>query len=379
MHGIVQFHFPTIIRCGIQSRKEIAGHLQSQKISRPLVVTDENIAKLEFFSEVVKELEDAGLHVGVYSGVIGNPVVSQVENGMQICRSHKADGVLIVGGGAALDVGKVIALLATNAGEIWDYEDVPGAKPVENAPLYTVAMPTTAGTGSEVGRSSVISNDDDHKKRIVFHPSMLPDLVIVDPEVTVGLPQGVTAATGFDALTHNIEALIAKGYHPMAEGIAMEGIRLVKENLLAVLEDGNNIDARGNMLVASLMGAVAFQKGLGVTHSCAHALSTHFDTHHGLANAIMLEACMRFNMPAAADKMARAAAYIGVGSSAEDFCQWIRTFKSQCGLDQSFTDLGIEVSDSLVETAFADPVHGLNPRSVTQDDFRDLFHTAMKG
>ncbi|MHC4391216.1 MAG: iron-containing alcohol dehydrogenase, partial [Planctomycetota bacterium] len=301
------FSFPTDVRLGPGVRSLLAGALAEAGVKRPLVVTDDGVVTLGFFQQIAEGLAaDGRLEPATFAGVHGNPTESQVAAGLEAYRAHGADGIVAVGGGAPTDVAKAIGLVATNEGTILEYADdaIEPRVPTRPAP-WIAALPTTAGTGSEVGRSSVISEEDTHRKRVVFQPVMLPRLVLADAELLVGLPAKLTAATGMDALTHLIEAYLATGYHPMCDGIAVEGVLLVKGALARSVDAPADLEAREAMLMASMMGAVAFQKGLGINHACAHALSAVLGTHHGLANAVMLEDALRFNAgePACAKRM----------------------------------------------------------------------------
>ena len=380
--SIVQFNFPTRIMFGAGAVATVGGELKAQGKKRPLIVTDEGVAALPFLTELAENLQGAGLETAVFPGVKGNPVKSQVVAGVAAYHEHGADALVLVGGGAALDVGKTIALMAHHPGDVFDYEDgKPDGLPVDQEIPFMIAVPTTSGTGSEVGRSSVISDDETHVKRIVFSPRLLAPVVIADPALTTGLPAGITAATGLDALSHNVEAYLSKGFHPMCDGIALEGIRLVAENLEQCVREPGDLEARGNMMMASTMGAVAFQKGLGVVHSCAHALSAVCDMHHGLANALMLPACMRFNGDAVPERFERMAAVAGLaaGDAVEEFAAWIEALNASLGLPKSLGEAGVapEQVPPLTDIALADVCHPCNPRDVARTDFERLFHEAM--
>lgn len=377
---LTQFNFPTRIVFGPGARARLVSILKEQGKSRPLFVTDTGLANADFFVALTEETKQANLATAVFSGVAGNPTESQVMAGVAVCRGHKADALVAVGGGAALDVGKAIALMAEHPGVLFDYEDgKPDGRPVDQPIPYIVAMPTTSGTGSEVGRSTVISDDATHVKRIVFSPRLLAPVVLADPELTLGLPPHLTAATGVDALSHCVEAFLSKGFHPMCDGIALEGIHLVAESLLACYRTPGDLEARGKMMAASMMGAVAFQKGLGVVHSCAHALSAVCGMHHGLANALMLPACMRFNAEAVADRMARMAAVTNGGSTAEDFLDWLDGLLRGLGIPNGLAAAGVkpEHCAALVDIAVADVCHSCNTRAVSRADFEALFKAAM--
>jgi alcohol dehydrogenase class IV len=375
-----RFSFPTDIRFGPGSRHQLLEALGEANVHRPLVVTDQGVARLGVFGALVDEAAAGSVAPSVFDGVHGNPAVPQVSLGVEAFRSHGADGVVGVGGGAALDVAKAVALMATHPGELLDYEDeAPGARPVTEAVVPILALPTTAGTGSEVGRSAVIS-DETHVKRIIFSPHLLARAVLADPELTLDLPAPITAATGMDALTHNVEAYLAKGYHPLCDGIALEGVRLVADNLVRAVAEPRDLDARGNMLMASMMGAIAFQKGLGLVHSTAHALGTVADLHHGLANAVMIDHALRFNVesvPERFDALARAA---GCGRDADAFLRWLGALKADIGIPRDLVGLGVSADtvDSLCEVAGNDACHLNNPRPVSVDDFRAVFTAALR-
>lgn len=372
---ISRYGFPTEIHFGPGARLRLPESLAdlSPAGKRPLIVTDSNVATLPFFSEIAASAPNAA----VFSDILGNPVESHVTAGLTAYKRHHADAIVAIGGGAAMDVAKAIALGVHHPGNIFDYEDgAPGAKPIDKGLPPIIALPTTAGTGSEVGRSSVISTNDTHKKKILFTPKMLPRIILADPELTLGLPAGITAATGMDALTHLIEAYITSGgENPLCDGIALEGIYLVSQHLTRCVRTPKDLEARSGMLNAALMGAVAFQKGLGANHSCAHALSTVCDMHHGLANGIMLPYVMEFNQDAVADKFKRMADIV----KAEDFCAWIRGLQSEIGIPAHLSDIGVKETDidALVDIAIDDVCHPLNPKPVSKQDFRALFKKAL--
>jgi len=328
----------------------------------------------------------------VYSGISGNPVRKQVMYGAEACQSHRADAVVGLGGGAALDVAKAIALMANHPGDVLEYAwDHPQVRAMDQAIPHFIALPTTAGTGSEVGRSSVISDDETHVKKIIFSPLLLAKAVFADPELTVDLPSLITAATGMDALTHNVESYLSPAYHPLCDGIALEGVRIAARALPIAVADGHDIAARSDMLMASMMGAIAFQKDLGAVHSCAHALSTVTDMHHGLANGIMIDHVMRFNLPAATDKLAELAHVARArggdeGSSesrARAFIAWLGALKASIGIPAKLSDYcaprAVQRGDipRLVEIATADICHQTNPRKCTSADFEKLFASVL--
>jgi alcohol dehydrogenase class IV len=387
---IDRFAFPTTIHFGAGARKLAADHLKGQGVKRPLLVTDRGIAALPLLGNLIADLP--GLDVGVFSDLSGNPVRSQVMRGADAYRAHRADAVIGVGGGAALDVAKAIALMADHPGDILEYAwDHPQVRSIDRPLPYFIALPTTAGTGSEVGRSSVISDDETHVKKIVFSPLLLAKVVFADPELTLDLPPSITAATGMDALTHNVESYLSPAYHPLCDGIALEGVRLAARALPLAVRDGHDIGARADMLMSSMMGAIAFQKDLGAVHSCAHALSTVLDMHHGLANGIMIDHVMRFNLPAATGKLAELAhvACVPGGDSgpaeerAQAFIAWLSALKASLAIPAKLSAYraprSIAKSDipRLVEIATADICHQTNPRKCTAADFEHLFLAAF--
>lgn len=377
---LTTFSFPTTIRFGVGARARVADEVVVLGGRRPLVVTDSGVSGLPFFADIVATLADAGLDAAVFDGVWGNPVAAQVGAGVAAYADHDADVVVAVGGGAAVDVAKAVALMATHDGELFDFEDeVPGARLPTDATAPIVAVPTTAGTGSEVGRSAVIGDDDSHVKRIIFGPPLLPRVVLADPEVTVGLPAGITAATGMDALTHNVEAYLARNWNPMCDGIALEGLRLVAANLARAVAVPDDLDARSGMLMGSMMGAVAFQKGLGVVHSCAHALGTVADVHHGLANAVMIDVALGLNVETVPERFATMAAVVGCEPGADGFLRWLVGLKAEIGIPADLGDLGVDpgLLDDLVAVAVADACWANNPRPVTAADFGAVFARSL--
>lgn len=376
--SLANFAFPTPITFGPGARKEVGPHLLEQGLRRPLIVTDRALAALPVLAEFQTHL--AGLDVAVYSGVSGNPTASQVMAGAEAYRAHRADAVIGFGGGAALDVAKVVGLAATHAGDIIEYAwDHPQVRAITLELPYFVALPTTAGTGSEVGRSAVISEDTTHLKRVVFSAKILARKVFADPELTVGLPPHVTAATGMDALTHNVESYLSPAYHPLCDGIALEGARIAGRSIVAAVRDPGNIVARSDMMMASMMGAIAFQKDLGAVHSCAHALGAVCDMHHGLANALMIETVMAWNIEAADDKFEELAHVCRTGGGGPGFVNWLGQVKQQIGITGTLSSHGVkkEQIPRLVEIAVNDICHRTNPRPVTAQDFERLFLQAM--
>jgi hypothetical protein len=378
--SITRFSFPTTIHFGAGARALVGPHLRELGFKRPLIVTDKGLAALPLMAELKAALESAGLTVAVYGGVFGNPTGPQVMGGAAAYKAHAADCVIGVGGGAALDVAKVVGLLATHPGDVMEYVwDHPQVRAIDAAALpYFIAMPTTSGTGSEVGRSSVISEEDTHVKRVIFSPAILAKVVFADPELTLGLPLAVTAATGMDALTHNIESYLSPAYHPLCDGIALEGTRIGARALLTAVREPGNVQARADMMMSSMMGAIAFQKDLGAVHSCAHALGTVCDLHHGLANALMIEPVMRFNLEAVPAKFAELAHVVGAGS-ADAFVPWLAQLKQQIGIAASLAAVGVkrEQFARLVAIASKDMCHQTNPRVCTPADFERFFSEAF--
>ncbi len=372
------FSFPTAIVFGPGARREVAAHLREQGLRRPLIVTDKALAALPVLAEFRSHLQ--GLEPSVYGGVFGNPTARQVMAGAAAYRAHDADCVIGFGGGAALDVAKVVGLAATHPGDILEYAwDHPQVRSITGALPYFVALPTTAGTGSEVGRSSVISEDDTHLKRVVFSPHILARKVFADPELTLGLPPAVTAATGMDALTHNIESYLSPAFHPLCDGIALEGTRIAARSLVAAVKEPSNLAARSDMMMSSMMGAIAFQKDLGAVHSCAHALGAVCHMHHGLANALMIDTVLDWNreaVPAKFDELAHACAVPGGGAA---FVEWLRALKAQVGITGTLSQHGVQGAQlpRLVDIATRDTCHQTNPRPVSAADFRRLFEAAL--
>ena len=373
-----KFAFPTAITFGPGARHEVAAHLKERGLRRPLLVTDRGLAKLPVLAEFRSAL--AGLQVEVFSGVAGNPTASQAMAGAQAYRSHGADCVIGFGGGATLDVAKVVGIAATHEGDIIEYAwDHPKVRPIDKPLPWFVALPTTAGTGSEVGRSAVISEDETHLKRVVFSAAILARAVFADPELTLGLPAPVTAATGMDALTHNIESYLSPAYHPLCDGIALEGTRIAAAALPTAVAQPNHLQARTEMMMASMMGAIAFQKDLGAVHACAHALGAVCDLHHGLANALMIDTVLAWNheaVPAKFDELAHVCKVPGGGAA---FVPWLADLKRKIGLGGRLAEHGVrrEQLPRLIEVAQADIAHQTNPRPVTRADFQRLFEAAL--
>ena len=376
--NIQRFAFPTAIHFGAGARKLVAAHLLELGFKRPLIVTDRALAALPVAAEFKSHL--TGLNVAVFDGVFGNPSCAQVMAGAAAFKAHHADCVIGFGGGAALDVSKVVALMAVHDGDVLEYVwDHPAVRPIVNPLPYLVALPTTSGTGSEVGRSSVVSENDSHHKRTVFSAKLLASAVFADPELTLALPAAVTAATGMDALTHNIESYLSPAYHPLCDGIALEGLRIGARALVAAVNEPGNLQARTDMMMSSMMGAIAFQKDLGSVHACAHALGAVCDMHHGLANALMIEPVLAWNfeaVPAKFDELAHVAGLSGGGFA---LLAWLKQLKQQIGIHGGLAARGVTPAmlPRLVPLAVTDFTGQTNPRPATAADYERLFLEAM--
>ncbi|MCA3250542.1 MAG: iron-containing alcohol dehydrogenase [Pseudomonadota bacterium] len=375
--AITRFAFPTAIAFGPGARRLVRDHLLERGLRRPLIVTDRALAALPLLAEFRGLL--AGLDAGVFDGVAGNPTCAQVMAGAAAYRAHGADCVIGLGGGAALDVSKIVGLMATHEGDVLEYVwDHPQVRPIANPLPHYVALPTTAGTGSEVGRSAVVSENDTHVKRTVFSPRILAQAVFADPELTLALPPAITAATGMDALTHNIESYLSPAYHPLCDGIALEGLRIGARALATAVSEPGNLPARSDMLMSSMMGAIAFQKDLGAVHACAHALSAVNDLHHGLANALMIDTVLAWNqeaVPAKFDELAHAAGVAGGGA----FVPWLRSLKARIGITGGLAARGVtkEHLPRLVPLAARDFTAQTNPRPTVEADYERFFLQAM--
>jgi alcohol dehydrogenase class IV len=379
--SITTFSFPTTIHFGPGARKLVAAHLLQAGFKRPLIVTDMALATLPILIEFRALL--AGLEAAVFSGVFGNPTGSQVMAGSAAYRTHQADCVIGFGGGAALDVAKVVGLAATHEGDILDYaRDQPDMRAINGELPYFVALPTAAGTGSEVGRSSVISDNETRLKRVLFGPRLMAKAVFADSELTLGLPPHITAATGMDALTHNIESYLSPTWHPLCEGIALQGTRMAARALRTAVKEPGNLQARSDMMMASMMGAIAVEKGLGAVHSCAHALGAVCDLHHGLANALMIDTVLAWNQEAAPARFDELAHVCGLNEGVhggQALVPWLRQLKASIGIIGPLSAHGVrpEHLPRLVEIASADICHQTNPRPCTAADFEQLFKAAL--
>lgn len=374
--------YPTAIRFGEGRIAEIGEACAAAGIARPLLVTDRGLAGLPITTATLDHMEAAGLGRGIYSDVDPNPNEENLAGGIEVFKSGGHDGVIAFGGGSGLDLAKMVAFMAGQTRPVWDFEDIGDwwTRADADAIAPIVAVPTTSGTGSEVGRASVVTHPDTHEKKIIFHPRMLPGVVISDPELTVGLPAKVTAATGIDAYVHCFEAFCAPGFHPMADGIALEGMRLIQTALPRAYDDGKDIEARADMLAAASMGATAFQKGLGGVHAISHAVGATYDTHHGLTNGIVLPHMMRKNEAAIADRMPILARTLGLAK--QDFSgvlDWTLQFRERLGIPDTLGEIGVPAdrADYIGELAERDPSAGTNPQKLNAAEYADVFRASV--
>jgi 4-hydroxybutyrate dehydrogenase len=381
MSPTANWSYPTQIRFGAGRIAEIGGACMAAGIRRPLLVTDRGLASMDITAKTLDILAGEGFGRGIFSDVDPNPSDLNLLEGLRVYRSGGYDGVVAFGGGSGLDLGKAIAFMAGQTRPLWDFEDIGDwwtrADPAGIHPV--VAVPTTAGTGSEVGRASVITKSDTAEKKIIFHPKMLPAVVISDPELTVGMPKFITAGTGLDAFAHCVEAYSSPFYHPMSQGIALEGMRLVKENLPRAYADGADLEARANMMSAAAMGAVAFQKGLGAIHALSHPIGAHHHTHHGTTNAVCMPAVLRFNAHAIRDRFDAVAAYLGIAGGFDGFRAFVDEFNAGFGIPERLSGLGVQNPDidRLVTDALKDPSTGGNPVEMNAENTRKLFEELL--
>ena len=376
--AITRFAFPTPIHFGAGARRLVAAHLLEQGIRRPLIVTDRALAALPVMAEFLSHL--GSLDVAVFDGVFGNPTCAQAMAGAAAFKAHGADAVIGFGGGAALDVSKVVGLMAVHEGDVLDYAwDHPQVRPIVNPLPHCIALPTTSGTGSEVGRSAVVSENDTHIKRTVFSAKILAKAVFADPELTLALPAAITAATGMDAFTHNIESYLSPAYHPLCDGIALEGLRIGARALATAVAEPGNLQARSDMMMSSMMGAIAFQKDLGGVHACAHALGAVCDMHHGLANALMIDSVLAWNFEAVPHKFDELAHAAGVPGGGSAFVPWLQQLKQQIGITGGLASRGVMAAQlpRLKHLANIDFTSQTNPRPATEADYERLFLQAM--
>ena len=369
-------NYPTAIKFGAGRIKELAEHCKANGVTRPLFVTDPGLAAMPMVGAIVEDVKRAGLGIAVFSDVRPNPVEANVVEGVKAYKAGNHDGVVAFGGGSGLDVGKMVALMHGQQLSVFDLEDVDDwwtrADATKISPI--IAVPTTAGTGSEVGRAGVVTHPVTHEKKIIFHPAIMPRVAILDPELTVGLPATLTAATGMDALAHVVEAYCAPFYHPLAAGVALEGMRLIKDNLARAVKKGQALDARGHMLMASTMGATAFQRGLGAIHALSHPFGGLYDAHHGTLNGIIMPYVVKANRRKIEKDIERAAAYLGIKGGFDGFLKWILALRKEIGIPHALAEIGIDTSrlDEVAAMAIKDPSAGGNPIAFTEKQYKAL-------
>ena len=376
----MNWNYPTNIWFGVDRAKQIQEACNQLNVKNPLIVTDPGLLKTTIIDQINSDLSKK---TTVYSEVQGNPTGSNVTNGVKVFLDGNHDGVIAIGGGSGMDAGKGIAFLAHQSLPLWDFEDIGDwwTKADSSVIKPIIAIPTTAGTGSEVGRAGVFLNEDNHKKKIIFHPKMLPEIAILDPSLTLNLPKGITAGTGMDALAHCIEAFSSPFYHPMAEGTAVEGLRLVKENIQEVYHNGINIEARAHMLVASMMGAAAFQKGLGAIHSITHPVNSLYHTHHGTTNGTVMPFVLNFNRSVIEKKFDRLAKFLNISNGFEGVVNWIIELKKEMEIPETLKEMGVKKGDEvkLAPLAQEDPSTGGNPLEMSEDKFQELILNCIEG
>ncbi|MBE1293737.1 MAG: iron-containing alcohol dehydrogenase [Rhodobacteraceae bacterium] len=373
--------YPTAIRFGAGRIGELAEACAQAGMKKPLLVTDKGLANLPITVATLDLMEAAGLGRGLFADVDPNPNELNLTAGVEAYKAGGHDGVIAFGGGSGLDLGKMVAFMAGQTRPVWDFEDIGDwwTRADADAIAPIVAVPTTAGTGSEVGRASVITNSVTHEKKIIFHPKVLPSVVICDPELTVGMPQFITAGTGLDAFAHCVEAYSSPHYHPMSQGIALEGMKLVVENLPRAYADGRDIEARAEMMSAAMMGATAFQKGLGAIHAMSHPVGAMFNTHHGTTNAVCMPAVLELNAPVIAERFDRAAGYLGIEGGFDGFCAFVQGFNDSMGIPRKLSDLGVtkDAIPELVKGALIDPSCGGNPVELNEANLTELFEATI--
>ena len=377
------WNYPTAVRFGAGRISELPQLCKDHGFKRPLLVTDPFLATQKMTHQVLDNMKSAGLAAGMFSDIRPNPVDANIEAGLKILKAGQHDSVIAFGGGSALDAGKVIAFMAGQTRPMWDFEDIGDwwtrADPKGIAPV--IAVPTTAGTGSEVGRAGVITHEATHTKKVIFHPGMMPKVTLCDPELTVGMPPKITAGTGMDALAHCLEAYCAPFYHPMAEGIAVEGMRLVKDYLLRAFENGSDLEARAHMMSAAAMGATAFQKGLGAIHALSHPVGALYDTHHGMTNAVFMPYVLRFNRPTIEGKIDRLAAYLGLAPTFDAFMQWVLELRTALHVPHTLKDFGVDDTKFALMAKMApqDPTASGNPVALDEKAALELYQDCYQG
>lgn len=377
------WNYPTPIRFGIDRVKELSLFIDELKISNPLIVTDPQFREVDQFKGIIDSLNNSNKNYSIFSEIKGNPTGTNIRDGVNVFLKNKNDGVIAIGGGSSLDAGKAVAFMSKQKENIWYFEDIGDnwtKAIIDNLPKV-IAIPTTAGTGSETGRASLIVDEETYTKKIIFHPTMLPDLVILDPSLTISLPKHLTAATGMDALAHCLEAYCSNNFHPMAHGIALEGIKIIKENLVTAYNDPGNIEARAKMLVSSMMGSTAFQKGLGAIHSLSHPINAVNDVHHGLSNAIFMPYVVKFNQSQIEERIISLSKYIDLENQSFDgFLQWILDLRKQLAIPHTLKDLNINFDfDKLSKMALVDPSTSTNPLDLNEDDMKALYISSYEG
>jgi len=376
----MNWNYPTNVWFGVDRSKEIQKACDTLGIKNPLIVTDPGLLQTSIIDEINSSLSS---NTQIYSDVQGNPTGSNVTNGVKVFLEGDHDGVIAIGGGSGMDAGKGIAFLAHQSRPLWDFEDIGDwwTRADSSVIKPIIAIPTTAGTGSEVGRAAVFLNEENHKKKIIFHPKMLPQIAILDPSLTLNLPKSITAGTGMDALAHCIEAYSSPFYHPMAEGTALEGLRLVKENIQEVYHNGNNVEARSHMLVASMMGAAAFQKGLGAIHSVTHPVNSLYKTHHGTTNGTVMPFVLNYNRRTIEKKFTRLANFLDIKNGFEGIVDWIIELKKEMEIPETLKDMGVNEGDEikLAPLAQEDPSTGANPLEMTVERFQELILNCIAG
>jgi alcohol dehydrogenase len=376
-------NYPTAIKYGAGRIRELAEFCKANGIARPLVVTDKGLAAMPMVADIMADLKKAGLKAALFSDVRPNPVEENVLAGCRAFTEGRHDGVVALGGGSGLDIGKLIALMHSQNLSVFELEDIGDWWTRADASVISpiIAVPTTAGTGSEVGRAAVVTHPITHEKKIIFHPAMMPKVALLDPELTVGLPAKLTAATGMDALAHNLEAYCAPFYHPWSAGVALEGMRLIKENLAKAVKKPKDLDARGNMLVASAMGATAFQRGLGAIHAISHPFGGLYDAHHGLLNGIVMPYVVKANRRKIEKDIERAAAYLGIKGGFNGFLKWILALRKEVGIPHALKDIGIDTKrlGEVAAMAIKDPSAGGNPIQFTEKQYKALAKKCVTG
>ena len=377
------WNYPTPIRFGIDRVKELSLFIDELKISNPLIVTDPQFREVAQFKGIIDSLNNSNKNYSIFSEIKGNPTGTNIRDGVNVFLKNKNDGVIAIGGGSSLDAGKAVAFMSKQKENIWYFEDIGDnwtKAIIDNLPKV-IAIPTTAGTGSETGRASLIVDEEAYTKKIIFHPTMLPDLVVLDPSLTISLPKHLTAATGMDALAHCLEAYCSNNFHPMAHGIALEGIKIIKENLVTAYNDPGNIEARAKMLVSSMMGSTAFQKGLGAIHSLSHPINAVNDVHHGLSNAIFMPYVVKFNQSQIEERIFFLSKYIDLENQSFDgFLQWILDLRNQLAIPHTLKDLNINFDfDKLSKMALADPSTSTNPLDLNEDNMKALYISSYEG